>query len=218
VPADLGEPNAGLIDGGATDLFLNLEARGATPHALAASLDGELALEVQRATIRNDVFERLGSDLLTQTVNPINPFAKRAEHTRIVCAAAHFNITDGVMTSSDQINIETGKMIIRGGGDIDLGKETLKIDLVPSPRSGLGLGVADIARVVRLGGTLSHPHAVTAPAGILKSGATVGAAIATSGVSLLAQGLFNRLRNAHTDCGKIFERTVKIPAALKARD
>ena len=218
VPADLGEPDTGLIDGGATDLFFNLEASGATPHALAASLDGELALEIQRATIRNEVFERLGSDLLTQTVNLINPFARQEEHTRLVCAAAHFNITDGVLTSSDQIIIKTKKMIIRGGGDIDLGKETLGVDLVPSPRSGLGVGVADFARVVRLGGTLSHPHSVADPAGIMKSGASVGAAIATSGVSLLAQGLFNRLRNAHTDCGKFFERTVNIPAPLKTRN
>jgi hypothetical protein len=59
---------------------------------------------------------------------------------------------------------------------------------------------------------------VADPAGILKSGASVGAAIATSGVSLLVQGLFNRLRSAHTECGKIFERTVNIPAPLKARD
>jgi hypothetical protein len=47
------KPNAGLIDAAAaTDLFLNLEARGATPQALAASLDREFALEAQRATIR----------------------------------------------------------------------------------------------------------------------------------------------------------------------
>ena len=218
VPADLGEPHTGLIDGGATDLFFNLQASGTTPHALAASLDGELALEIQSATIRNDVFERLGSDLLTQTVNLINPFARQEEQTRLVCAAAHFNIMEGVLASSNQIIIKTKNMIIRGGGDIDLGKETLEVDLVPSPRSGLGVGVADFARVVRLGGTLSHPHAVADPAGILKSGASIGAAIATSGVSLLAQGLFNRLRNAHTDCGKIFEQEVNIPAPLKTRD
>ena len=53
------------------------------------------------------MFERLGSDVLMQTVNLINPFARRDEHSRLVCAAAHFNVTDGVLASSNQIIIKT---------------------------------------------------------------------------------------------------------------
>lgn len=218
VPADLGQPDKGIIDGGETDLFIDLHTSGATPHELAAALSGELALEIQRATIRNDVFERIGSDILMQTLNLVNPFAKHDDRTELECAAANFDVVDGIMTSPDQIAIETSKMKIRGGGDINLGKETLQIDLVPSARRGLGIGAGDLARLVRLGGTLRHPHPVADPQGILKSGATIGAAIATGGVSLLAEGLFNKARNAGSRCGKIFEQSAEIPEAIRRSD
>lgn len=215
VPADLGQPDKGLIDGGETDLYLDLRTHGATPHELARALNGEIALEVQHAMIRNDLIEHIGSDILMQTINLINPFAQQDDHTELECAAAHFDAVDGVLTSPDQIVIETSKIKIRGGGVIDLGKETLQIDLVPSARQGVGIGAGDLASVVRLGGTLGNPQPVADPEGILKTGATIGAAIATSGVSLLAQGLFNRLRNTGTACGRIFENTTNVPEKIQ---
>ncbi|MCB1675660.1 MAG: AsmA family protein [Halioglobus sp.] len=133
-PADLGRKNAGLIDGGYTDLLANFTTGGASPQALAAHLDGEFALEIQRATIRNRLFEVIGSDILTQLIDMINPFAQREETTELECAAAYFKAEDGVLTSPDQLAIETAKMKIRGGGEIDLRDETLKIDFVPTAR------------------------------------------------------------------------------------
>jgi hypothetical protein len=216
VPADLGEPDRGLIDGGKSDLFIDLFASGNTPHELASSLDGEIAMEIQRATIRNDIFERIGSDILMQTLNMVNPFVKRDSHTELECAAAHFDAVKGVLTSPNQIVVKTSKMIIRGGGKINLSNEHLQIDLAPSARGGLGIGAGDVARFVRLGGTLENPHPVANPEGILESGATIGAAIATGGVSLLAEGLFNRARNASTQCSKIFEDAVDVPKERQA--
>lgn len=210
VPADLGQPDKGLIDGGESDLFLDLRTHGASPQELARALNGEIALEVQHATIRNDLFERIGSDILMQTVNLINPLVQQDEYTELECAALHFNAVDGVLTSADQIVVETTNMKIRGGGEIDLGKETLQIDLVPSARQGVGIGAGNLASVLRLGGTLGNPHPVADTKGILKTSATIGAAIATSGVSLLAQGLFNRLSNSGTACGRIFESTTDV--------
>ncbi|MDT8386541.1 MAG: AsmA family protein [Thiogranum sp.] len=214
VPADLGRRDKGLIDGGETDLLVDLKANGASPHDLAATLQGEMAMEVQHATIRNDFLDLIGSDILTQTFNLINPFAKKDDRTELECAALRFTASDGLLVSPDQIVIETGKLKIRGGGEINLSEETLRIDLVPSAREGLGISVGDLARLVRLGGTLSNPQPVADPEGVLKTGATIGAAIATGGVSLLAQGLFNRARNVGTACGEIFEDVAEVPEGI----
>ncbi len=215
-PADLGRKNAGLIDGGETDVLINLHTDGANPQALAAGLDGEIALEIQRATIRNSLFEIIGSDILTETFNLINPFAKEDDRTELECAAVYFKAEDGVLTSPDQLVIETNKMKIRGGGEVDLGEETLMIDFVPTPRQGLGISLSSLSSVVRLGGTLGNPQPVADPSGILKAGATIGAAVATGGLSLLGQGLFDRVRSAGTACGKIFEQVpaTDIPTAI----
>ncbi len=214
VPADLGQRDKGLIDGGETDLFMDLRASGSSPHELAAALQGEMAMEVQHASIRNDFLDLIGSDILTQTFSLINPFAEKDERTELECAALGFTASDGLLVSPDQIVIETGKLKIRGGGEIDLSEETLRIDLVPSAREGLGISIGDLARLVRLGGTLSNPQPVADPEGVLKTGATIGAAIATGGVSLLAQGLFNRARNVGTACGKIFENVAEVPEGI----
>ncbi len=215
-PADLGKKNAGLIDGGETDVLINLQTSGTSPQQLAAELNGEIALELQRATIRNSLFEVIGSDILTETIALINPFAKQDDRTELECAAVYFKAEQGVLTSPDQLVIETSKMKIRGGGEIDLGKETLLIDFVPTPRQGLGISLSSLSSLVRLGGTLGNPQPIADPKGILKAGATIGAAVATGGLSLLGQGLFDRMRSAGTACGKIFEQVpdTDIPAAI----
>ena len=216
-PADLGRKNAGLIDGGYTDLLANFTTEGASPQALASHLNGEFALEVQRATVRNRLFEVIGSDILMQLVDLINPFAQREETTELKCAAAYFKAADGVLTSPGQLAVETGKMQIRGGGEIDLRDETLKIDFVPTARRGVGIGLGKLASVVRLGGTLGAPRPEADPGGIFKAGATIGAAIASGGISLLGQGLFDRVRSAGTRCGHIFEDLPQtaIPGAIE---
>ena len=161
VPADLGQPNEGLIDGGATDLILDLRARGTSPQQLAASLEGEIVLEIQRATIRNNVFELIGSDVLMQTVRLINPYAQQDDVTHLECAALRLEAVNGILSSSDQLVIETSKVKIRGSGEVNLGEETLRIDLQPSARQGLGISVGDLAGVVRVDGTLGDPRAGT---------------------------------------------------------
>lgn len=216
-PADLGIKDAGLIDGGNTDLLLNLGSRGDSPQALAGNLTGEIALEVQSATIRNDLFEVIGSDLVAQAAELINPFTRRDDSTELQCAAAYFVAKDGVLQSSDTLVIETSKMKIRGSGRLNLDEEALRLDFSPSARSGLGVSLGDLSSVVRIGGTLSHPRVKADPSGVAKAGASIGAAVATGGLSLLAQGLFDRARNAGgTACGKIFEKApqTEVPAKI----
>lgn len=216
VPADLGQSDEGLIDGGETDLVVDVRAAGRSPQELAATLSGELALEVQQATVRNNILERVGGDLLMEFLAMVNPFVERDEQTELNCAAVHLVAENGKVTSPNRMVFETSKLVIRAGGTVNLADETLTLDFMPSPRQGLGLGMGGLADLVRLGGTLSDPQPEANPAGALRSGAKVGAAIATGGASLIAQGLFARARNAGTACGSIFEEHAEIPDEIQA--
>jgi len=217
-PADLGRESAGLIDGGSTDILVKLSSQGISAQDLADNLNGEIALEVQKADIRNNIIELVGSDLLLQTINLINPFTQKNDNTELECAAAYFRATDGVLVSPDQLVMETGRMKIRGGGEINLRTEELQIDFVPRARKGLGISLSSLASVVRLGGTLKNPKPTADVGGILSAGASIGAAISTGGLSLLAEGLFDRARAAGgTACGKIFDKLpdAEIPQAIQ---
>ncbi len=218
VPADLGRPDAGLIDGGSTDLAVKLTAHGRSLQELADTLNGELAVEVQRATIRNALFERLASDVVMETLNMINPFVKKDNETDLDCAAADLVAHDGRIRSRDRILVKTSKLVIRATGMVNLRNEKLLVDFVPSPRQGLGVSLGGLADLVRLGGTLSHPQPEANPAGVVRGGIKLGAAIATGGLSVLAQGLYSRARNAGTTCGSVFEGHIRMPAPLKAAD
>jgi uncharacterized protein involved in outer membrane biogenesis len=217
VPADLGQPDDGLIDGGATDLLVDLRAQGRSLQDLASSLDGQMALEVQQATIRNNLFEQLTSDLLVQTLRLINPFIDQDPETELECAAGHVVAENGVLTSPNRLVLETSKVVVRAGGTVDLADETLTVDFIPSPREGLGISVSGLAELVRIGGTLAQPDTQADASAVLKGGATVGAAIATGGLSLLAQGLFARARNQGTRCGSIFEQETQLPEPIRVQ-
>src|SRR5690606_25808646 len=59
-------------------------------------------------------------------------------------------------------------------------------------RSGTGISAGQLAELVRVGGTLAEPKAVPDTKAAFKTAASVGAAVATGGLSILAQGLLDR--------------------------
>lgn len=217
-PADLGEKDKGIIDGGNTDIEVNATLAGVSAHELAASLNGELVLEIQNAKMRNDLFERFGSDIFLETLSMINPFVKKDTYTDLDCAAVRFTAKDGELVSKNQIAIETSKMKIVAGGVVNLGTEELEIGFTPIAKKGLGVNVSNLVKFVRLGGSLSNPTPEADPAGILKSGAAIGAAISTGGLSLLVDSLFKRVTNAGTACNHIFEEEAEVPDSLEVRE
>lgn len=196
------------LEGGVTDIDIKLQGQGASPHDLAASLDGKLLLTVKEAVIKNDTFELVGSDLVMETLNKLNPFAKSDPTTTLECALVKFDVEDGVLKSSKQLVVETTKMEIIGDGHIDLNDETLSIGISPSTKGGVGVNVGSLVKFMKLGGTLANPKPAADAAGLLKSGAAIGAAASTGGLSIVAEGLVKQAVNAGNAC----ERALQPPA------
>ncbi len=188
------------LTGGALIARIGLTGEGVSVAELAASLDGSILVTVQDAVVQNDTFELIGSDLLMETLNKLNPFAKTDPTTRLDCALVQFDVVEGVMTARSSLVVETEKMEIIGDGTIDLSDETLSIGFSPSSRAGVGVNVGSLVKFLKLGGTLADPRPTADAAGLLKSGVAVGAAMSTGGVSILAEGVFKRLANAGSAC------------------
>lgn len=142
----------------------------------------------------------IGSDVLSETIDKLNPFSEKKTSTEIECIAVHFDGKRGKFISDDGIALETAQTKIIGTGNVDLGKEQLLFGVSPIARTGVGINVGAAAGLVRLGGTFSKPKIVADPSGMFTSGLSTGAAIYTGGLSLLAQGLLKRAIYAGSAC------------------
>jgi len=201
----LGATGDSLIDGGITDIVVDFSGQGKSAHQIVASLNGEFVLEIQEATVDNNVFELIGTDLFLELVNTLSPFVKKSKTTEIECLALKFTAEDGVLSSRKQMAVETSRMKIVGSGKIDMHTENIAIGFTPIAKKGIGVNIGSVVKFVYLGGTLGNPKIENNPLGIVESGATVASAIATGGLSLIAESLFQRVIHAGSLCNKALE-------------
>jgi len=176
------------LSGAVTDVDIKLDGEGASIRQIMAGLDGYLTIKVGKGELKDSVLGTLGTD----AVSMLNPFAGDSDKTLLECSVVNFNIVDGIATADQGIAVSTEQMNIIGDGTINLKDESLDIDIKPEPKEGLGLSAGKLASLVKIGGTLANPSPTTDMGGALTTGASVGAAVATGGLSLLAEGLLDR--------------------------
>lgn len=145
--AALGRP--GTLDGSAT-VDADLKAAGASPHALAATLSGHLALSATDADIDNALLASALSGVLRAARLP-ESLLGGAGRTRLHCLDIRLDARDGTVTVA-RLLADTPRLALQGGGSADLGPETLNLHLRPLLRVGPGVVVP-----VRVGGTLLDP-------------------------------------------------------------
>lgn len=192
------EPNQlndlkGKLTGAKTDVTLNVRGRGNSVSKIMADLNGNLLIKVDKGVITDSITGALGADAFTELVNMINPFSQSSDNTQLQCAVVNFDIKDGIATTDKGIGISTSQMNIIGSGVIDLETEGLDIGIKPQAKEGLGINAGKFASFVRVGGTLAYPQPTTDLTGALSTGLSVSTAFATGGLSLLAEGLFDRI-------------------------
>lgn len=188
------------LSGGEVEAAIDLMTIGNSSAELAAGLNGDILLMVEDATLMNDFVELAGSDLVMETLNKLNPFAKKDPTTELSCALVHFTAQDGKLTTKNQLVMETTKMEIVGNGSINLADEKISLGITPNAKSGVGINVGSAVKFLKLGGTLAAPRPAVSASGLLKSGLAIGAAISTGGASVIAEGLAKRVLNTGSAC------------------
>jgi len=189
-----------LIDGAPIDGSFRIEGEGNSAAAIMAHANGELLLKIGRGHLRSETLELLGSDMLVSLAERLNPFSEAVDNTQLLCGVIHFHIKSGKATTDNGIAFETKRMNIISSGEVDLSNEKINLSISTQPREGLGLNIADMINIVRLGGTIADPGIVvdTAKTG-MAAARTVGA-IATGGLSLLGESLMSRLVSDKAPC------------------
>lgn len=183
VMTQLGKGN--LFSGGPTQAAFDISSRGRSASALAASANGALQVSVGQATVSNSLVN-LGGDFLLSVANVINPLRKSSDTTQLQCMVAYLPVKNGLVQMNQSVGMQTDRLDLTLDGQVNLGPETMRINIQPKEKSGLTTGV-NPAGLVQITGTLSNPSMGINKAGVVKQATGVGLAIVTGGISLLAQ-------------------------------
>ena len=198
------------------DLRIKIDGRGNSLAEIMATSNGYVHLDIANAQLENTAATLATGDLLINLLNGLNPLSNESA-TIIECAAIRLPIKNGVANNESGVGIRTAQLNILGGGQVDLRSEKIAFKAKPKPRKGIGLNVASLADFVGVGGTLMNPHPTTDTKGLATAGVKVGAALATGGLSLLAEGLFDRA-SSDVDVCAVARGDVSIQAAKSGQN
>ncbi|MBO9707269.1 MAG: AsmA family protein [Caulobacter sp.] len=153
-----------------------LTGYGDSVHRAASTANGQVTLVSPRGEMRQAFAELLG---VNASKGLLLLLSKSERETSVRCAVADFSVKDGIMTSN-QIVADTGVVLARGKGTIDLREERLdlKID-----------GDSKKPRLVRL----FIPITVKGPFLSPKIGLETGGAVAQGGVAAALASFVNPL-------------------------
>ncbi len=182
----------GQVTGAKTDMNVRLSGSGQSVAAIMAGLNGKVLVQTGEGFIKSKESDKESSSTLLKTFRNLKPGAQGEEGTQLVCYVMNLDIKDGIIAVDKNIAAVTDQMNIIGSGVINLQTEELDLGVTPEARKGLGLNMSQLAELVRLKGTLANPEVGTDTKAALKAGLSAGAAVATGGLSILAQGLFDR--------------------------
>jgi hypothetical protein len=188
------------LTGAKTDVNLNVRGTGNSISQIMASLSGKLLVKVNEGIITDSFTDALGADVLTELAHILNPFSQNTDNTQLQCAVINFDIKDGIATTNKGIAISTNQMNIVSSGVINLKTEGVDMGIKPQAKEGFGINAGKLASFVRVGGTLAHPQPTTDLTSAISTGLSVSTAFATGGLSLLAEGLFDRATSDTDPC------------------
>lgn len=118
-------------------LSANLTTKGDSVKSLVSALNGQIVVEVSEGTIVNKWFNSLpvAMGVIKNKSNAMS-FSASDQVSKLVCGAVNLNVKNGVITSADQIAIETSAVNFSVSGTINLPAETLSLTMVPSLPQG----------------------------------------------------------------------------------
>lgn len=130
---------------------VDLKGQGSSTAQMLASSSGNVAFLMGSGEISNILLEFMGLD-----GGEVIKFLVRGDrNVRLRCAAASFEVRQGLMTSR-AIVLDTADTVVNGRGQVSLADETLDLVLHPSPKDG---SILSFRSPLKIGGTFGAPTA-----------------------------------------------------------
>lgn len=184
------------------DLEFELEGEGRSLHEIAASLNGHALVVVGPGEIHGVKGDESSSRAVREILDAITPLRETRDHADVECGVA-LVVIDGGKAEVLPLAVRTDRVTVSGLGRVDLETETIDLSWRVKERMGTGLSTGEMANsYVKLGGTLASPSLELKPLEALTS---MGAAIATGGLTMVAKGLWNRMTHDKKVCESALE-------------
>ncbi|MEM1412176.1 MAG: AsmA-like C-terminal region-containing protein, partial [Pseudomonadota bacterium] len=178
-----------------------LRSIGDDVRGLIAELDGGMSFYATEGLLPGDGLSALNLGLTDIILSAASLQQEARRPTTLGCFAGRIVIENGVLRTEPIAALRTDRVLVLSSGTIDLNTERLDVGFEVIPSRLLGVNLAELANsLLRIGGTLASPTAAVDPTGTLVYG---GAAAATGGLSILAKGLFDRLRRSTAPCDRL---------------
>ena len=154
----------------------DIKGKGTSVRAIMAGLNGKLDVVSTNAIVGSKCLDLIAADLLTAMV----PGGDKKDETKVNCFVTGFDIKNGIATNSAFL-FDTARVVITGGGTINLQNEKIDLDFEPKPKEASLLSLAVPLEVT---GTLAEPSA-----GPNKGAVAAGVAVAVVTTAINPLGL-----------------------------
>jgi uncharacterized protein involved in outer membrane biogenesis len=183
---DAAMAGGGHFHGGRVNFSANLAMTGASPKKLAASASGNALLAASDTTLAGGTAAALDRNILMTMLKLLIPKGSADRALAVQCVVVHLPLRGGVATIDRSIAAETREVAVVASGVINLVDQTLRLELRPSVKKGLGLSPANLATdFMEISGPLQNPQMGVGAKGAVRGAAKVGVGVATGGLSLL---------------------------------
>jgi hypothetical protein len=190
------------------DIDIKLDSTGADLRTLLGNINGMIFINTRGGRMTgNPMLNRLYGDLLQEILSTINPFRQTDPYTDFECIVMPLQFDDGQMTSAPNIFATTNKIRIAASSSVNFKTEDLRMTVRTTPRRALSISAGELVNpFVQVVGTLAAPRLAVDETGVLISG---GAAIATGGLTVLARGIWDRLKGTGDPCQRSTDRSIE---------
>jgi uncharacterized protein involved in outer membrane biogenesis len=135
---------------GNLEVYADLRGAGVSPHAIASSLDGSLGLAMAGGTIDN----RLLGSLLGKVMDSLNAMnlVGKGGTSEVKCLGIRMDAQHGTGVFK-ALALSSSLLTMSGGGAVNLGEETLALQLRPQAR----IGGSDVVIPLAVSGPIRSP-------------------------------------------------------------
>lgn len=183
---------------GRMQVEMRVHAAGASMKALAASVTGSLDIRIARAQVLS---QKAGQAefWLTGLLS-----AKDADSIDLSCISARLPFRDGVASGEGIAGARSDVSQLLTSGTVDMRSQTLDLRGRVRARSGVALGWSTFGGNVKISGPIAKPQWETDEAGKVGTIARIGAAILTSGASIIVTSIWDGANPESDPCQQVF--------------
>ena len=146
-----------FLDGGVTDVYIDLVSKGLTKKALIRDLNGRSVVIVDKSKVYLGNIGLMKGNIISQLLNSLN-ITKGNDELSLNCAVVRADVKDGVMSFPNGIAFNADKFTLVADGDVNLNNEKVSIGFKPFAGKLTDTNIAKaLSSLVKLTGTISNP-------------------------------------------------------------